>query len=127
MAKQYADSTFLIGRVPETDAVNTAHPTALGFALADAEEMISLDAYGTRSDAAHAYYAAHLLACRYSSLMGGENAGPVAGKKAGEIEVSFAVAGSSGAPAEDRPNSTKWGRLFLQQQRLAGATRRVVG
>ena len=124
MAKQYATTAYLQRRVPETVAVDAADASALQEALDDAEPMIGLDAYDVRSELAHAFYAAHLLAVRYPSLMGGESGTPT-GKSAGEISVSFAA--STVASDESRPGTTRWGRLFLQQQRIAGASLRVVG
>lgn len=125
MAQQYATAQYLERRVPQ---VSTLPPEndPIETALADAELMIGLDAYGVHAELAHAYYAAHLLACRFPAQLGGEAAGPVTMKKAGEVQVQFAVP-AVGSSSEDRPNSTRWGRLFLQQQRLAGATLRVVG
>jgi hypothetical protein len=124
VAKQYADATYLQRRVPETAAVLAAAPDALTYALEDAEPMIDLTAYGLRSELAHAFYAAHLLAVRFPSIMGGESGAPT-GKTAGEVSVSFTA--SAVASSEDRPGTTRWGRMFLQQQRIAGAGLRVVG
>ena len=124
MAKQLADATYLQRRVPETTAVLAAEPDALTYALEDAEPMIDLDAYGLRSELAHAFYAAHLLAVRFPSQMGGES-GPVTSKRAGEISVGFGA--TTAAMSEDRPSTTRWGRMYLQQLRIAGAGLRVVG
>lgn len=124
MAERYADTVFLIRRVPEAAAVDAADADALGYALDDAEPMIDVAVYGPRAELAHAFYTAHLLAVRYPALLGGER-GPVSSMSAGEISASYET--STATMSEDRPSSTRWGRLFLQQQRIAGAGLRVVG
>ena len=125
MSEQYATQAYLLRRVPETAAVLALDADALTDALSDAEPMIGLSAYGKLAELAHAYYAAHLLAFRFASTMGGEQ-GPITGKSAGEVSVTYGgtgtVVGTGGKPA-----TTRWGRLFLEQQRLAGASLRVVG
>ena len=123
MSEQYATQAYLLRRVPETAAVLALDADALTEALADAEPMIGLSAYGKLAELAHAYYAAHLLAFRFAATMGGEQ-GPITGKSAGEVSVTYAApaAGTVGDVT-----STTWGRLFAEQQRLAGASLRVVG
>ena len=123
MSEQYATQAYLLRRVPETAAVLALDADALTDALSDAEPMIGLGAYGKLAELAHAYYAAHLLAFRFAATMGGEQ-GPITGKSAGEVSVTYAApaAGTVGDVT-----STTWGRLFAEQRRLAGASLRVVG
>lgn len=123
MAQRYADTTYLIRRVPEAAAVDAEDANALQYALDDAEPLVGLSAYRSRSELAHAYAAAHLLACRFPAIMGGEQ-GPQTSASAGEISAGFAA---SAAPTEDLLGSTRWGRLFQQQQRLASGSLRGVG
>ena len=126
MAQEYATEAFLIARVLGATSVEAADPGAVQRALDDAESMVDLMAYGVRADLAHTYYAAHLLTLRYPSLMGdmgGESRG-ITSKSAGEISVSFASPAVTGD--ESDVSRTYWGRLFREQQRIAGATLRVL-
>lgn len=107
MAEQYADLAFLTSRVPELKCITDAN--ALTAALLDAQGFVELRVYGVRADLAHAFYAAHLLACRFPDELGGEQ-GPVESLSANEISASFGTQELS----EARPNTTKWGRQFEQ-------------
>ena len=122
MAQEYATAAFLTARVTAAAALDVADVQR---ALDDSRSMISLAAYSTRADLAHAYYAAHLLTLRYPAAIGGGESGPVTSKRAGEIAVTFASVASAGDTAD--PSRTYWGRLFVEQQRIAGASFRVVG
>lgn len=107
MAQAYADIAFLEGRVPATAAVD---PGPQQDALDDAAAFVSLSTYLAKSDLAHAYYAAHLLACRFPEAMGvAVGVGAVSALAAGEISASFAAP----ALAEDQPNTTEHGRKYL--------------
>lgn len=118
MAEQLADLAFLYRRVPEAATVDATYPTAGQDALDDARTMIDVTTYGTRAELAHAYYAGHLLACTYPAILGGEQ-GPAVSLTKGAISASFAVTTSAGQV--DDPATTKYGRLYMQQRRLAGA------
>lgn len=104
---QYATLDALNRIVPEVKCVT--EPGALNRALADAEVFVGLEAYGDKAEQAHAYYATHLLACRFPLKLGGE-LGQLTALKAGEISSSLAAP----TPTEGLTNTTKWGRLFLQ-------------
>lgn len=116
MAEQYADLTFMHRRVPEAATVDASFAGASQAALDDAEPMIEVSVYGALAELAHAYYAGHLLACAYPVIMGGEQGPPVSlGKDA--ISASFAVTTAPGQV--DDPATTKYGRLYMQQRKLA--------
>lgn len=121
MAQRYADDAFLISRVPAASAVDSAARLA---ALEDAEPMIDLAVYRARAELAHAYYAAHLLALRYPSLLGGES-GVVTSKSAGEVSVGYAAPVLTGD--ETDVARTYYGRQYAELRRIAGAGVRVVG
>lgn len=125
MSKAYADSAYLQRRVPETAAVAALDPDHLTDALSDAEPMISLDAYGSRSELAHAFYTAHLLAVRFASTMGGSESGPVQSRKIDGLAHSYVT--PTIMRSESDPASTRWGRLYMEQRALASAGQAVVG
>lgn len=104
----YASTTDLQLRVPEVTSISVA---AQQVALDDAETLIDSVVFGSRTVLAHCYLAAHFLACRYPSALGGER-GPVSSLSAGEISSSWATA--TPVASEGSPNSTAWGRRYLE-------------
>lgn len=104
----YATPSDVTDRVPEAASLSRR---AIELALSDAEGMISLSVYGELATVAHAMLAAHILACRYSSDLGGEQGAP-SSLSAGEISASWATAAPSGV--EGSPETTQWGRRFVE-------------
>ena len=67
--------------------------------------MISIEAWGDKTNCGHIYLTGHLL-----SSAEGHESGPLTARKIGDISASYA---SATAPSADLLAGTHWGRMYL--------------
>lgn len=98
----YADVDGFRDRVAEASALSDS---VIQVALDDAEEFIDEPTFEDKTEQAHVYRAAHVLAMRGFITRGT----PVMSRKAAEIMITYAVKSGDGSLSR-----TKWGELFLE-------------
>lgn len=75
-------------------------------------QLIDLDAFKSRSMAAHAFLTLHAMTV--AGAISGAETGPVTSRRVRDLATTYA---SLSMPSDDELATTRWGRLFIAQRR----------